>query len=56
MKRLAVVVFILAFLGYVWLEFVSDQPTERIKDILFWIGMGGVLAVQGWDGRGTLSR
>jgi len=50
MKRLAVVVFFVAFLGWAWLEFAHDQPADGIKEILFWIGMAAVL-FHGWEGR-----
>jgi hypothetical protein len=55
MKRLAVAVFVVVFLGWAWLEFVSDRPADGIKEILFWIGMGAVL-ISGWEGRSRASR
>jgi hypothetical protein len=48
-KRLSTLVFVAAFLGWAWLEFVASAPQEGLQDILFWVGMGALL-VNGWDG------
>lgn len=48
MKRLSILVFTLAFLGWAWLEFVASDPQDGVQDILFWLGMGALL-VNGWD-------
>lgn len=55
MKRLTVVVFFVAFFGWAWLEFASDQPAEGVKDILFWTGMAAVL-FHGWESQRRVSR
>ena len=44
MKRLSTLVFVAAFLAWAWLEFGASAPQEGLKDILFWVGMGSLLA------------
>ena len=48
MKRVSTLVFLAAFLGWAWLEFVASAPQEGLQDILFWLGMAALL-VNGWD-------
>ena len=48
MKSLRTIVFVAAFLGWAWLEFVATDPQEGVQDILFWVGMA-VLLAKGWD-------
>lgn len=50
MKMLSTIVFFAAFLGWAWLEFGASAPQEGLQDILFWVGMGALLA-NGWDNR-----
>jgi|APLak6261664116_1056043.scaffolds.fasta_scaffold69616_3 hypothetical protein len=49
MKQGSTLVFVAAFLGWAWLEFVAPVPQEGIQDILFWVGMAALL-INGWDG------
>jgi predicted permease len=49
MKQLSTIVFVVAFLGWAWLEFVARDTQNGLQDILFWVGMGTVL-VHSWDG------
>ena len=48
MKRLSTLVFVVAFLGWAWLEFGARGTQGGLQDILFWVGMGALL-VNGWD-------
>ena len=50
MKRVSTIVFFAAFLGWAWLEFGPGGPQEGLQDILFWVGMGALLA-SSWDNR-----
>lgn len=50
MKRLSALVFLAAFAGWAWLEFGASGAQEGLQDILFWAGMGAVLA-NGWGVR-----
>jgi len=49
-KQLSTLVFVAAFLGWAWLEFVARAPQEGVQDILFWVGMAALL-INGQDNR-----